>query len=88
MTRLESARMKTPRGSDPKILYLRLVSGSIPPKDRYFGGGHGHFCLESGRNGRFLSKICDIGQNRPNLAARAKNGVKMRSLKIAILARF
>ena len=48
MTRLESARMKTPRGSDPKILYLRLVLGSIPPKDRYFGGGHGHFCLESG----------------------------------------
>ena len=48
MTRLESARMKTPRGSDPKILYLRLVLGSIPPKDQYFWGGHGHFCLESG----------------------------------------
>ena len=39
MTRSESALMKTPRGSDPKMLYLRLVSGSIPPKDRYFWGG-------------------------------------------------
>ena len=39
MTKLESARMKTPRGSDPKILYLRLVLGSIPPKNRFYSRG-------------------------------------------------
>ena len=53
---------------------LRLVLGSNRPKDRYFWGGHGHFCLESGRNQRFSPKTVNISQNRPNLAARAKNG--------------